>query len=324
MSYVFSSGFASRIIDHIEQRSILGYSIAGTKDILANFDRFCKGRFPEETNLTQEIAFAWCDDAQGNAGSKRSIVLRSFSRYLALTGEDAYTLPPMFFPMKKPGLPYICTDSELARFFEATDRFQSDCRSPLLEYTIPVIFRLQYACGLRPQEARKLRRMDVDLSGRTIYIADGKHYKDRKLPVGERVMEMCCKYDRIAEEIVPGRAHFFQSPAGSAYTPCWLSDSFSKCWEMSGNESRRRNGGRRSDCTPYSLRHRYATETLMRWLEEGRNLNAWIPYLSAYMGHASFTATYYYLRMLPERLAHMDSMRTNHIIPEAADYEEAF
>jgi integrase len=82
------------------------------------------------------------------------------------------------------------------------------------------------------------------------------------------------------------------------------------------------NGGRRKNCTPYSLRHRYATETMMRWLEEGKELDAWIPYLSAYMGHASFTATYYYIHLLPERLARLDCMRSNHIIPEAADYEE--
>jgi integrase len=186
----------------------------------------------------------------------------------------------------------------------------------LLEYTIPVIFRLQYACGMRPQEARKLRRADISVSGKTIYIADGKHYKDRRLAVSEHVMEMCGAYDRIAEKVIPGRTYFFQSPTGNPYSSCWLSDKFTRCWEMSGN------GDKRGKCVPYSLRHRYATETLTRWLDEGKELEAWIPYLSAYRGHASFSATYHYLHLLPERLARMDCMRTNHIIPKAADYEE--
>jgi len=316
MSYVFQSRFATRIGEMIEQRAALGYSASDARIHLANFDRFCAATFPGEDGLTREIAFAWCDDAKGNAGSKRSVVIRNFGKYLLSTGEDAYILPPSFFPMKKPALPYICTDSELARFFDAADRLPGDCRSPLLDYTIPVIFRLQYACGLRPQEVRKLRRIDVDFSRRTVYIADGKHYKDRKLAVGDNMMDMCRKYDQIAEAAIPGRTYFFQSPTGGHYSSCWLSDSFAKCWEKSGN------GSRRSNCTPYSLRFRYATETLMRWLEEGRDLDAWIPYLSAYMGHASFSATYYYLRLLPERLAHMEPIRTNHIIPEAAGYEE--
>jgi len=288
MNYKFHSGFAGHIDAMMEQRSILGYSVEDNRIRLANFDRFCAASFPNKTTLTQEIAFAWCNDAKGNAGSKRASVIRNFGRYLLSVGEEAYVMPPLFFPTQKRTLPYICSDSELKKFFEATDQLPSDCRNRLLEYTIPVIFRLQYACGLRPQEVRKLRRADINFSDKTIYISDAKHYKDRRLAVNECVMEMCRKYDWIAEIIIPGRTYFFQSPAGKAYTSCWLSDSFSKCWSMSGN------GDKRSTCVPYSLRHRYATETLMRWLEEGKDLDTWLPYLSAFMGHASFSATYYY------------------------------
>ena len=295
----------------------MGYATENYHNIYANFDRFCIANFPYDTELTQEIAFAWCNEAQGSAGSKRAVLIRGLGRYLLAEGEGAYILPPMFFPYRKPTLPYICTDFEIKNFFDATDRFPSDCRSPLLEYTIPVIFRVQYACGLRPQEVRNLRRIDFNFPDQTIYIADGKHYKDRKLAVDEHVMEMCWKYDGIAESAIPGRTFFFQSPAGDkAYSSCWLSDNFARCWDMSGN------GSKRNNCVPYSLRHRYATETMMRWLDEGRELEAWIPYLSAYMGHASFTATYYYIHLLPERLARFDYMRTNHVIPEAVDHEE--
>jgi len=316
MKYEYHSHFAEHIRSLMEQRSTLGYAKNGYNDVFANFDRFCLTNFSDETALTQELAFAWCNNAQGNAGSKRAVLLRGLGRYLLAKGEEAYVIPSMFFPTQKPALPYICTDSELKRFFDATDRIPSDCRSPLLEYTIPVIFRLQYACGMRPQEVRKLRRIDVSVSDKSIYIADGKHYKDRRLAIDKNIAEMCEKYDRIAESVFPGRTYFFQSPAGGAYSSCWLSDSFMRCWEMSGN------GDKRNKCVPYSLRHRYATETLMRWLDEGKELEAWLPYLSAYLGHADFSSTYYYLHLLPERLARMEYMHANHIIPEAIDYEE--
>jgi integrase len=317
MNYKYRSGFADHITSMMEQRALLGYATENYHHIYANFDRFCITNFPDEIALTQEIALAWCNDAQGNAGSKRAVLIRSLARYMLADGEDAYIVPPMFYPYQKPALPSICTDSEIKNFFDATDRFPRDCRYPLLEYTIPVIFRLQYACGMRPQEVRNLRRADVNFSDKTVYIVDGKHYKDRKLPVDEYVMDMCWKYNVIAESVTPGRAFFFQSSAGDkAYCSNWLSDNFARCWEMSGN------GSKRSNCVPYSLRHRYATETMMRWLDEGKELEAWIPYLSAYMGHASFTATYYYIHLLPERLARLDYMHTNHIIPEALDYEE--
>ena len=229
-----------------------------------------------------------------------------------MTGEDAYVLPTSFFPHMKAAIPHIFTRDELNGFFDAADRYPACSRSPLLEYTVPVIFRLQYACGMRPQEVRILRRMDFDFGNGTIYISRGKHNKDRKLAADPVIMGLCRRFDRIAETAIPGRSYFFQSPSGDAYHGDWLSDTFHKCWDMSGN------GNVRGRCTPYSFRHSYATQTLMRWVEEGKDLDAMIPYLSAYMGHESFSATYYYTHLLPERVARMDFTSTSGVIPEVA------
>jgi hypothetical protein len=59
----------------------------------------------------------------------------------------------------------------------------------------------------------------------------------------------------------------------------------------------------------------------MCWLEEGKDLNAWMPYLSAYMGHDNFKATFYYINMLPERLANTAFTCLDGILPEVR-YEE--
>lgn len=316
MKYQFCSGFALHIYNILKQRSILGYTINDYQNRLANFDQFCATNFKSETVLTQKIVFAWCNDAQGNGGANRACIMRAFGKHLILAGEDAYILPPAFFPKKKPALPYILTDTELKQFFEATDQIPHSKSSPLIEYTLPVVFRLQYACGMRPQEARCLQRTDVNFNSETIYIADGKHYKDRRLSVDLQVMEMCRKYDRIAEIIIPNRTYFFQSPTGGTYTNAWLSGSFRKCWAISGNVTKF------SGCSPYSFRHRYATETLMRWMEEGKDLDVWIPYLSAFMGHKSFSATYYYIHLLPKRFARIDAMHIANIIPKVVEYEE--
>lgn len=82
------------------------------------------------------------------------------------------------------------------------------------------------------------------------------------------------------------------------------------------------NGTTRGSCTPYALIHNFATQILMHWIEEQRDLDAMIPYLSAYMGHESFSATYYYIHLLPERIALMDFTRSDGIIPEVDDDEE--
>ena len=135
------------------------------------------------------------------------------------------------------------------------------------------------------------------------------------MPVSPEVMELCRKYDLIADSIIPNRAYFFQSPTGGAYTKGWLAKKFHQCWEISGN------GNVRGACTPYDLRHNFATQTLMRWVEEGKDINAWIPYLSAFMGHSCFSATFYYIHLLPERLSKMDFTLADGVIPEV-EYEE--
>ena len=316
MKYEFRSRFAETIKDMLEHRTTMGHSVTAYRNHLSNFDRFCLNHFPNESVLTKEIAFAWCNDAKGNGGYNRASIIRGFAKYVLLVSGAAYVMPVSFFPKQKAKPPFIMNDVELRKFFEATDCYPSNSNNRLLEFTVPVVFRLQFACGLRPQEVRRLRHVDFNLTDNTIYISAGKHNKDRRLPVNAELMGLCMRYDRIAEAVIPRRVHFFQSPTGAAYSKDWLEDVFDKCWKMSGNDSSR------GSCTPYMLRHNYATHTLMQWVEEGRDLDAMIPYLSAYMGHEKFSSTYYYIHLLPDRLACMDFTRSDGVIPEVKDYEE--
>ena len=52
----------------------------------------------------------------------------------------------------------------------------------------------------------------------------------------------------------------------------------------------------------YDLRHRFATTLMMKFLDEGEDLNNILPYMSSYMGHSSFEETAYYIHLLPDRL----------------------
>ena len=316
MSCKFQSHFSDRINKMLEHKSAMGRSIDEYKQYMANFDRFCTRYFSDETFLTKELVFAWCADASGNGGHNRTKFIKGFAKYLHSVGENAFIMPPTFYPSRKAELPYMFTKDELNNFFEATDRYPYRKGRPLLEYIVPVIFRLQYACGLRPREVRTLKRIDFNFKEGTIYIAESKNCKDRRLVVTSDIMKMCKKYDRIADNIFPGRVYFFSVSQDGYYRgTAWLANIFRKCWELSGN------GTTRGTCTPYDFRHNFATQTLMRWIEEGKNLNVWIPYLSAYMGHAAFSATFYYIHLLPERLGKLDFTHSYGIIPEVDDEE---
>lgn len=53
---------------------------------------------------------------------------------------------------------------------------------------------------------------------------------------------------------------------------------------------------------PYDLRHAFASRSIIRWIDSGKNVMQLLPYLSAYMGHSKLTSTLYYVHLLLENL----------------------
>jgi integrase len=69
----------------------------------------------------------------------------------------------------------------------------------------------------------------------------------------------------------------------------------------------------------YDLRHRFASACLIRWLDNGENLNNMLPYLRTYMGHGRLSETAYYIHILPENLVNTSAINWdvfNSMMPE--------
>jgi integrase len=58
-------------------------------------------------------------------------------------------------------------------------------------------------------------------------------------------------------------------------------------------------------CRPriHDARHTFAVNTLLGWYREDADVQARLPLLSAYLGHAEPANTYWYLQAAPELLA---------------------
>jgi integrase/recombinase XerD len=227
------------------------------------------------------------DTATGTWGAYRSRAIREFGKYLQLTGVEGFIVPSAWIASPARGLPHMFTDDELAAFFRAADTIGAEYRSPFREYAIPVIFRLILGAGLRPPEARRLRRRDVDAGNAMVMIERSKRNKDRRVPVTGDLAGLLARFDHLADLRHPDREWFFEDQHGRQYSPSWLIAGYHLCCELAG--------GIAPASTPYTLRHNYATRTLMRWVEEGKDLEAWLPYLAAYMGHQKYSSTAWYV-----------------------------
>lgn len=264
MAYSLSSGFADDIRCMMEWRGVLGYTESCYFKQLQAFDRYCREKFPQARILTWEIALSYLEFLRERRDIRVDVAtLRNLGKYQVMRGKPACVFPADYFSYKKRKSPYIMSDDECRRFFEAADHYPYDKWNPLLSYAVAVFFRLQYATGMRPRETRLLTRPDLDFSHDTIYIADSKRHKDRRIAVERRLMETCRKYDEIARRIYPDTDIFFPNRNREAHSTCSIRTLFHKCWEMAGNPKGL------PYCTSYILRHNFATRSQPVRLPDG-------------------------------------------------------
>lgn len=302
------------IEDMLAYKESLGFSRRTYEGWLREFASYFTREGIQEFNAASITPWIAKRDTESDSGfRKRATVLREFSKYLYGIGRTDYIIPTTLFPIVHTYTPYIFTDQELRNLFEACDRELYSKGSPCRSLIIPVIYRLIYFCGLRPNEGRELLKSDFDYDARTLFIRKNKSHRERWIPISDDVAEMCQRYIYRSAQIYPETDCFFPSPYGMPYGHKWLTDTFLRLWDASKPE------GNVSRVRVYDLRHRWATAVFMKWLDEGADLYAMMPYLSAYMGHAGFKDTLYYIHLLPENLlksAAIDWDRFEAVIPE--------
>lgn len=112
--------------------------------------------------------------------------------------------------------------------------------------------------------------------------------------MAEDVTQMLSDCSAIVASVMPEREPFFPNSEGGFYGKRGLEKTFRQVLKKAAITGT----GRRSPRL-YDFRHTFATHRLYRWMREGKDLNAMLPYLSAYMGHAQLSDTYYYIHLVP-------------------------
>lgn len=306
----------SDLEDMLSLKEALGYSRQTYTPYTTEFINFCGSRYPEAQTIKKQMVEEWLGEFQyvsPNTRTRALINLRTFTRYLASIGKETYVVDDEFSISTIPYVPVIMKDVELAQFFRGVEATTNSSSLPNKGYILPVLFRMIFCCGLRPAEPLNLKAEDVSLETGDIYIRQSKRRTDRHIIMSDDMLALCRRFDYIAGS----REWFFQRPDGRSFNTKWLGHQFEQCYRNSGL------------CLPkapntYSLRHCFATYTMMRWCDEGKDIMVLLPYLSAYMGHTDIKHTLYYVHLLPERLresAGIDWDSLDSVYPEVAHDE---
>lgn len=309
---IFLSQFSSAMEEFIVFRCNLGYKRLTYECYLKKLDKFIAERFPNEETLTKNVVMKWIEYTP-TAGSAR--IVRLFAEYLVNTGIDAFILPANFIGRKKRSMPYILSDAELNRLFRSIDKHSLNKGICLIKGTYSVMFRLIYTCGLRPSEGIKLKREHVSESTGEILIANSKSNRDRTVIMSDDMNAYMKQYLSIWEITHEDNPYLF--PFGDSHIKYNQARDFLRsCWQDA-------NPTIDQTALPkiriYDLRHRFATENIMRWTEQKENIPALLPYLKTYMGHADLSGTEYYLHLMPERIsAYMEALLNDltKLVPE--------
>jgi integrase len=151
--------------------------------------------------------------------------------------------------------------------------------------------------GLRSGEALRLDRADVDLADGVLHIRKAKFRKDRLVPVHMTTLAALRAYARHRDGAfpVPQDGAFFLSSRGNRLSPTGLSVAFGAACKLAGLDSDK-------PLRPHDLRHRFAVTRLAAWHREKADVQALLPVLATYLGHARYTDTAYYVTGTAELL----------------------
>lgn len=286
------------VTDYLELRRALGFALPRHGRLLPDLADYLEAA--GTTTLTTRLALEWATSLEGHPDEwpVRLSIARGFARYLATFDPDTEVAPVDLLPRnrRRPN-PHLYAEAEISALMAAT----ATLRFPLRCATYETLIGLLATAGLRIGEAIGLDRNDVDHAAGSLVVRQAKFGASRELPLHETTTDALRTYaERRDECFTRAKSEaFFVSTTGArlAYGNVWC--TFSHLVTVAGLTPR-------AGCSPpriHGLRHYFAVATLTRWCREGADVAALMPGLSAYLGHAAPSGTYWYLSATPELLA---------------------
>ena len=287
---------------YIAEKRAVGYKMEKAGKVMARIAALHADMGCRCDELPRDLVEAWVAKRPGETETTRFHrmgYIRGLGEYMARMGYDAYVLPgKQGYTERESYSPYIFTDAELCALFASADRLAGSDRA-CQRAQAAIVMRLLYSSGLRVGEACGLRKGDVDLDADVLTIRHAKNDKDRVVPMHAAMVSRMRAFAHAAQLEHPQYgAHelFWSLPEGRPLSTRFVYGFFRDALWGAGIS----HGGRGKGPRVHDLRFTFACHRLRGWVEAGDDVNALMPYLATYMGHADTRCTEYYLRLTAE------------------------
>ena len=300
----FESFLAGHLNDFIQYRKELGYVNKSLANQLRALDYYVRDNARGWEDLTPAFFLGFRDGIKGSPATVNNVIqaTRNFFAYLHRTGCCEHN-PVQDLPAKTENafIPFIFSPEQVEQLLQGVQsqirRSREKCF--LVDMGIYIALMLQARCGLRMSEPLNLGLEHFDPVQGTIYIQKTKFHKDRLIPIPWEAQKeldnflslrdaLCC----TSPYLLPG---FKNALRTNQVYPV-----FHRAVRETGIHAPRRIIANMvfGHPTPHSLRHSFAVNTLKAARDRGRDPQAVLPVLSAYMGHSKYRYTALYLKVM--------------------------
>lgn len=285
---------------YLDMRRCLGFKLVSDGTALLSFVRYLEQTGADYISIAHAVAWARLPTSvQPARWGRRLGFVRGFARYCVAL-DPRTEVPPvdiLAYGYQRRA-PFFFSDDDIRRLLRAAMALPA--RDGLRNHTYHCLIGLLTVTGMRISEALNLTVDDVDLENAVLTIRHTKFGKSRLVPLHQSTVEVLAKYRERRTRFLDGREvpHWFVNRRGKQVLCDTIDAQFRRLADklslVGTNEQR--------PPRLHDLRHRFAISTLLRWYDDGEEIERRLPVLSAYLGHVEISSTYWYLSAYPQLL----------------------
>lgn len=291
----FSSSLAQAIAALVTFKRLEGYDYTAQAMSLHYFDAFLVRQEYQHTSLSRQIVEAYIASTAHlapNTRYSRLSVTRVLSRHLHQDDPANYVLHEL--PVERPSLPrwYQYSPNDISCLLQHT-RSLGPAQS-LRPHCMHLLVGLLFVTGLRIAEALALNLGDVDITRGLILVRKGKFGKARYVVMDTSTIRVVKQYlcTSAAHGPTTGSSPLFLTASGNRLGYKLAANTFRHIIKTCGIGRDARRPPRLHDA-----RHTYACNCVLKWYEEGADVNAKLPILATAMGHVNAASSRIYLHV---------------------------
>lgn len=287
-----TAALAGHVARYLALRRGLGYKLVDTELLLSDLVAYIEASGADHVRVDAVLEWSLLGSTDGQC-ARRLSVARRFAVYLQAFDPASEVPPTRIFPAAGRRVPHVFSAEEIGSLMFHAGRLSP----PLWAASVTTMIGLMAVTGIRPGEARRASRPDVDLGAGQLLVPLSKNGRSRLLPLHASTIEALGRYLYIRDDhVAPAVTALFVGPAGGPIDRSRFPAVFRQLFAAAGID----RAGPASVPRAGDLRHSFAVSTLVGWHAEKVNVEARLPALSAYMGHLKPKDTYWYLEAAPE------------------------